>query len=237
MQCESCPVRGHGVVCDLPLETLADFRAAGATSIYRERQVIFAEGHPAPGLYVVCSGAVKLYHADRFGREHVLDVVFPGAVVGEVGLDVSQRVSVSAEAVTESQLSFIPGQSLAGFLEKHPEAGMRMLVALSQALARAQRKVRELALKGAEGRLATLLLELAGSGETGVQHRALVRFKRRELADMIGVSTETAIRLLGKLKGKGTLATEGRAIIIRDADRLRRIAYHDEVEERTRTED
>ena len=225
IQCDACPVRGHGVVCDLPLETLADFRAAGATSIYRPRQVIFAEGHPAPGLYVVCSGAVKLYHADRFGREHVVDVVFPGAVVGEVGLEPSQRVSVSAEAVTESQLSFVPSQGMPAFLEKHPEAGMRMLVALSQALARAQRKVRELALKGAESRLATLLLDLAGADGDG----PLLRYKRRELADLVGVSTETAIRLLGKLKIKGAVETEGRGIFIRDIDRLRRIAYHDEV--------
>lgn len=228
MQCESCPVRGHGVVCDLPLDTLADFRAAGTTTVYRPRQVIFAEGQPAPGLYVVCSGAVKLYHVDRFGREHVLDVVQPGAVVGEIALDRSQQVSVTAEAMSESQLSFIPGQSLPRFLERHPEAGMRMLVALSQALARAQRRVRELALKGAEGRLATLLLELAGAEDQPVAVQPpRLRYKRRELADMIGVSTETAIRLLTKLKTKGVLASEGRDIVVRDIDQLRKIANQD----------
>jgi CRP/FNR family transcriptional regulator len=228
MQCESCPVRGHGVVCDLPLDTLADFRAAGTTTVYRPRQVIFAEGQPAPGLYVVCSGAVKLYHVDRFGREHVLDVVQPGAVVGEIALDRSQQVSVTAEAMSESQLSFIPGQSLPRFLERHPDAGMRMLVALSQALARAQRRVRELALKGAEGRLATLLLELAGAEDQPVAVQLpRLRYKRRELADMIGVSTETAIRLLTKLKTKGVLASEGRDIVVRDIDQLRKIANQD----------
>jgi CRP/FNR family transcriptional regulator len=216
------------VVCDLPLDTLADFRAAGTTTVYRPRQVIFAEGQPAPGLYVVCSGAVKPYHVDRFGREHVLDVVQPGAVVGEIALDRSQQVSVTAEAMSESQLSFIPGQSLPRFLERNPDAGMRMLVALSQALARAQRRVRELALKGAEGRLATLLLELAGAEDQPVAVQLpRLRYKRRELADMIGVSTETAIRLLTKLKTKGVLASEGRDIVVRDIDQLRKIANQD----------
>lgn len=225
MHCDTCPVRGHGVVCDLPLETLADLRAAGSTTVYRPRQVIFAEGQPAPGLYVVCSGAVKLYHVDRFGREHVLDVVPPGSVIGEIALDESQPVSVSAEAMSESQLSFLPGRNVPRFLERHPEAGMRMLVALSQALARAQQRVRELALKGAEGRLATLLLQLAGGEEGGAPARpARLRYKRRELADMIGVSTETAIRLLTKLKTMGVLAGEGREIVVHDLERLRRIA-------------
>ena len=230
IECDTCAVRGHGAVCDLPLDTLKDFRAAGATSIYRPKQVIFTEGNPTPGLYVLCSGAVKLYHTDRFGREHVLDIVFPGAMLGEVGLGVSQRVSVSAETVSESQLSFIPNQALPAFLEKHPDAAIHMLVALSQALARAQRKVRELAFKGAESRLATLLLDLAGNGDGLAHDRSRLRLKRRELAEMVGVSTETAIRLLGKLRAKGAVATEGREILIRDSARLKKIAHHDEQE-------
>ena len=103
---------------------------------------------------------------------------------------------------------------------------MRMVVALSQALARAQRQVRELAFKGAESRLATLLLDLSG----GALENALPPYKRRELADMIGVSTETAIRLLAKLKAKGAVTTEGRSIVFRDIARLKKIAQRDEVE-------
>jgi CRP-like cAMP-binding protein len=212
------------VVCELPLEALADLRAAGTAAVYRKHQVVFAEGQPAPGLYVVCSGAVKLYHSDRFGREHVVDVVLPGAVIGEVSLDHAGRASVSAETVAESQLLVVPNDALPALLQRHPEAGMRMLVALSQALGRTQRKLRDLALKGAESRLAGLLVELGG-GEEG---KPLPPYKRRELADMVGVSTETAIRLLAKLKTKGVVGSEGREIVIRDCERLRRIASHDE---------
>lgn len=225
IQCESCPVRAHGVICELPPETLADFRAAGATAIYRKQQVVFAEGQPTPGLYIVCSGAVKLYHSDRFGREHVIDVVLPGTAIGEVGIDPSRRMSVTAEAVAESQLLFVPNQALPSFLDRHPQAAMRMMAALSQALGRTQHKLRDLALKGAESRLASLLLELAN----GSADKPLPAYKRRELADMIGVSTETAIRLLAKLKAKGAVETEGRDIIVRDLERLRKIAAHDEV--------
>jgi DNA-binding transcriptional regulator LsrR (DeoR family) len=54
------------------------------------------------------------------------------------------------------------------------------------------------------------------------------RFTRRELAEMIGVSTETAIRLLAKLRRKGVIAVRGRDIRITDRERLARIAQHDE---------
>lgn len=226
IECESCPKRG--LVCDLPSDALADFRAAGATSIYRAQQVVFSEGNAAPGLYVVCSGAVKLYHASRFGREHVLDVVFSGAVVGEVGIDTSDRLSVSAEALSESQISFLSNANLAAFLRKHPEAAMRMLVALSRALSRTQRKVRDLALKDGESRLASLLLQLATRRDDGSLNGARLRYSRRDLADMVGVSTETCIRLLAKIRRKGAIEAAGRELVLRDVERLRQIANYDE---------
>lgn len=228
IDCQSCPKRG--VACDLPAEALADFRAAGATSIYRPQQVIFSEGNAAPGLYVVCSGAVKLFHVNRFGREHVVDVVFPGAVVGEVGLDGTDRLSISAEALSESQISFLSNANLTAFLRRHPEAATRMLVALSRALARTQRKVRDLAFKAGESRLASLLLQLAARREDGALDGARLRYSRRDLADMVGLSTETAIRLLSKMRRKGAIETDGRELVLRDVERLRRIANYDELE-------
>jgi CRP-like cAMP-binding protein len=107
--------------------------------------------------------------------------------------------------------------------------GVRLIAAISSALAAARRKVRELALKRAEGRLAELLLQLIeGGSEPAIKGtRIALGYSRRELAEMIGVSTETAIRLLGKLKQKHVIATDHRDVIVTDPVRLARIASHD----------
>ena len=231
IQCEACPVRGRSVICDLPLDVLADFRAAGSTGVYRPHQVLFTEGSPTAGLYLVCHGAVKLYHSDRFGRDHILEVAGPGAVLGELPLDRDDVLSVSAEAITESQLCFLPRDHLVSFVQKYPLTGVRLIAALSHELAAARRKVRDLALKGAESRLADLLMQLArADGSAGSGERLNLRYTRRELAEMIGVSTETAIRLLGKLKSKGALSVNRREIVIDDADKLAKIAQYDEAD-------
>ena len=231
IQCESCPVRGHGFICDLPLDQLDEFRAAGSTSVYKQRQVVFSEGSPATGLYILCHGAVKLYHSDRFGRDHILEVAGPGAVLGELALDEEPELSVSAETLTESQLCFLARDRLVGFLQRHPMTGVRLIAALSSELASARRKVRDLALKGAESRLAGLLVQLgrANGGASPDKPLRLV-YTRRELAEMIGVSTETAIRLLGKLKQKKAIKVDGRDITITDIEKLTRVARHDEVD-------
>ncbi len=227
--CEVCPARIGGIVCDLPAAVLSDFRAAGTTMLYRPRQVIFGEGTPAAALYLVCHGAVKLYHSDRFGRDHILEVAGSGALIGELALDDGEAMSVSAEAITDAQVSTFSRERLAGFVQRHPETALRFLAALSRELAVARRKARDLALKGAESRLAGLLLQLgrtAGAVQPG-RHLEL-RYTRRELAEMIGVSTETAIRLLAALKRKGAIASAGRDVVLTDIDRLSRIAQHEE---------
>lgn len=227
--CENCTARVDSLVCDIPADVLGDLRAAGSAMIYRPRQVIFGEGTPSSALFLVCHGAVKLYHSDRFGRDHILEIAGPGALVGELSLDDGDVMSVSAEALTEAQVSSYSRERLAGFMQRHPETGVRFLAALSRELAVARRKARDLALKGAESRLAGLLLQLGrATGEIEVGRPIGLRYSRRELAEMIGVSTETAIRLLAALKRKGAIRGEGRDVVLDDLDRLTRIAQHDE---------
>jgi len=224
-------MRSIGMICDLPAEALPEFQAAGSSAIYRAHQVVFSEGNPAAGLYLVCHGAVKLYHSDRFSREHILEVAGPGAVLGELSLDDEPKLSVSAETLTEAQLSFLPRERLVKFLQKQPMMGVRLIAALSSELAGARRKVRDLALKGAESRLAGLLVQLArASGDATSGHQLQLRYTRRELAEMIGVSTETAIRLLGKLKQRRTITVDRRDITITDFDKLNKLAHYDELE-------
>jgi CRP-like cAMP-binding protein len=231
--CETCAVRGDSVVCNVPTDTLADFRAAGTATIYRPRQVIFSEGTPATALYLLCHGAVKLFHSDRFGRDAILAIAAPGALLGELALDDRSVMSISAEAVSEAQVLVLSRERLADFTRRRPETAIRFMAALSRELAVARRKVRELALKGAEARLAGLLVHLAGAhcAEGAAGARLHLPYSRREMAEMIGVSTETAIRLLSGLKRKGAIAGDKRDMTIADVERLRRIAQHDEADD------
>ena len=224
--CEHCVIRPRGIIQDLPAEFLEEFHACGSTAIYRQRQVLFHEGTPANALYILCHGAVKLYQSDRFGREHILDVAIPGDVLGELPADPGECYSLSAEAITESQVCLLPRERLVHFIEAHPMTGVRLLEAFSKALSTARRRVRSLALKPAENRLAELLLQLAG-GATNGNRSVQLAYSRRELAEMIGVSTETAIRLLGRLKQKRVVQTRPHELIITDSEKLARLANYE----------
>ena len=231
--CDQCAVRQLTCFADLDAEGLGEFQGCRMSGLYKPRQVVFHEGTPAAGLYVVCQGIVKLYRSDRFGRDFIIDVATPGAILGELSLDDDETYSSSAEALTEAQLAFLPRERLVHFIERHPDVAVRLIATLSKALAGARRKAGELALKRADARLADLLLRLAEesrrAGPTTGPTRVRLVYSRRELAEMIGVSTETAIRLLAKLKRNRMIATEGGDIVIADAERLTRLAHQSDL--------
>jgi CRP/FNR family transcriptional regulator len=211
---------GDGV-CD-------DFRdAVSAHMVYRPRQVVFEEGHPCAGLHFVCRGSVKLFHSDREGREYILEIAGPGAVLGDLGGERCQ--SISAVALTEARLAFLPHARLEQFVHAHPRSAIRLIGTLGRDLARTRRKVRELALKDAAARLAGLLEQWArAANDRDPGPRILLPYRRREIAEMIGVSTETAIRLLAKMRTKGIISVTRREIAILDPAGLSRIARPDE---------
>ena len=231
LSCQHCAVRETTCFGDLPPEDVAEFQACTVTGLYKPRQVVFHEGTAANGLYVLCQGTVKLYQSDRFGREYIVDVATPGAILGELALDDEHTFSSSAEALTEAQLSFLPRERLVKFLERHPTIGIRLIATLSRALAATRRKAGELALKRADSRLADLLLRLGEAAWHGTElangngRHIRLAYSRRELADMIGVSTETAIRLLGKLKQSKMIAVDDEGIEVLDLERLTRLAH------------
>lgn len=232
MTCDNCSVRRNSIFRDLSAEELERFSTCGLSALYRRRQVVFHEDSPAAGLYIVCSGAVKLYQSDRFGHAHIVHVAGPGEVIGELPMEADETYSVSAEIVADGQLRFLPRDSLKSFLQRYPAVGIRLIESLSRAVGEARRKVRALALKGAEGRMAQLLLQLVettgADGENGTR-RMTLRYTRRDLADMIGVAPETAIRLLSRLKRRKIISTHQRELVIHDPQKLASLANHDNI--------
>lgn len=226
--CESCTAHGGSCIAELSADNLDEFRTCAVTAIYRQRQVIFHEGMPALGLYILCRGAVKLYQSDNLGRDYIVEIAGPNDVLGELPLDPMDSYSVSAEALTDSQLCYLPRERLVEFVQKHPMTSVRLLGALGKSLRAARRKMCGFAPKGAESRLADLLVQLASAvGEPTGARAVTLGYSRREIAEMIGVSTETAIRLLGRLKQKDVIATDRRQVVIADMEKLTRIAARD----------
>ena len=58
--CSECSVRAERVFCDMSAETVAALDVIKFTGIYPKASLLFVEGEEPRGVFILCSGRVKL---------------------------------------------------------------------------------------------------------------------------------------------------------------------------------
>lgn len=189
--------------------------------------MVFHEGMPAFGLYILCQGKIKVAKRTRFGHSQILKLLGPGEILGEKTLFDQETYTCYAKALEPSRLMFIPREDFLLFVRRYPEVGLRLIEKLSRELKVFGEKLVEITSRSAKERVARALLELARAfgQETPDGWDIGLELPRAELAEMAGVSTETAIRVLSDLKDRDILGLPGRRIVIKRREDLENLAH------------
>lgn len=189
-------------------------------------ELVFYEGLPAHGLYVLCAGKIKVAKRVKGGRSQVLKLLAPGEILGEKTLFDQETYTCYAKALEPSRLMFIARADFLGFLRRYPDVALRLIEKLSRELKAFGDKLVEISAYSAKERMARVLLELARAFgvETSAGLDIGVELPRSEIAEMAGVTTETAVRILSEFKERGILTLPGRRIIILKREELQALA-------------
>lgn len=224
--CIGCPLITDKIFCDLSKNALAGLNEISSQASYPKGAMLFVEGQEPRGVFVVCSGRVKLSAGSAGGKTLILRIAESGEVVGLPATISGKPYEVTAEAIEPIQASFIQREPFLGFLREHGEAALRVAEILSAIYQATYREVRYLALSGsAGGKLARYLLDfaLAHGKADGSKLRATMILTQEEIAEMIGASRETVTRLLATFKRKNLIEVRGTSLIIKDADGLQKV--------------
>ena len=224
--CLSCPVREDSLFCQLGDEALAELNAMRQTSVHHKGAVLFAEGQPSQGLFILCSGRAKLTANSVAGRTMIVRVAQGGEVLGLSAVLSEQPYEVSAVTLEPVQVNFIPRPEFLRFLQRHGDVSLRVVQHLSMELRRAYRQVTRIALAPtAQAKLAVLLLEWAGA--SGQPPREGAQFElqltHEEIGALIGCSRETITRLLTEFRSKGLIQTQGTTIALPNPQELEKL--------------
>ncbi len=207
-------LRDFRVFADLKKDDLEKLASMIRHIDYGADELIFMEGAPAFGFYLVFSGAVKVVKRSAKGKSQILKIVGPGGMLGETTLFDKTVHNAYAKTLVPSKVGFIERGDFFYFLERHPKVIFRFFERLSLELKAFQNKLAERSYASSKERLARLILAL---GKLGIE------LSRGELAEMAGVSSKTAIRTLGELESRGIIALENRKIRILKEDYLKRL--------------
>lgn len=142
--CLTCDFRPDHFFCDMPAESLKAFDGIKSLATYPRNAVLFAEGRPVRGIFILCDGRAKLSIRSEGGRRLTLRVAGPGEVLGLGATLSNSPYEITAELVDDSRVAFIRRKDLLRFLKQRPETCIQIVRMLSQDLHGAYERVRTL---------------------------------------------------------------------------------------------
>ncbi len=181
------------------------------------RDVLFREGEPVEGLFVLLSGRVKIYKLSPDGKEHILHVVRPGQTFAEAAVFMPGGYPAYAEALQKSRALLLPKSPFLDLLRDEPAISLQIIASLSRYLKQFADRIEDLSLKDVSARLARWFL--ATAREKGRDFWDL-EITKGELASQIGTVSETLSRTLRKFQDAGWLQVRGRFVKILDKEAL-----------------
>ncbi len=184
--------------------------------------MVFSEGEPCAGLYVVESGSVRIFKSSPGGREQVLSIEGPGGSVAELPVFDGGNYPASVVAMEDSVLLFVSRQDFQLLCLTHPQVSLKVLKVVGARLRRLVGIIEELSFTTVRHRLSAYLLRLAQKEGHKVAQGIEVTLpaNNQELASQIGTVRELVSRNLSRLQAEGLISIEGRALIVRDLKAL-----------------
>jgi CRP/FNR family transcriptional regulator len=182
---------------------------------------LFAEGDDADNVYEVVRGMLKFYKLLPDGRRQIMGFLSAGDLVG---LSFTGIHTYSAEAVTDVTLCRYSRASFDRLVDEVPGFARRLLAVRSDELRAAQDQMLLLGRKMSVEKIATFLLMLADR-QNDAQDVIDVPMGRNDIADYLGLTTETVCRTVSKLKSLGIIrAISATKIKLLNRDRLEELA-------------
>jgi CRP/FNR family transcriptional regulator len=191
----------------------------------RRGDVLWNAGDPADALTLIVKGRVKIVRHGG-GADMILEIFGEGEPVGAVAVYNRMPYPASAVALDATTVLQVPSRDYFALLERHPDLSRALISEMTRLYTSLARKLEDSRSQRVEARIAQLFLSLAermgrdGEGGTVIA----VTLSRQEVAEMVGTTVESAIRVLSRWGRSGVLVTGHGRFVIPSLDALRSIA-------------
>lgn len=211
------------IFSELNEETIEKIAQVGLRKSYGKDNVILMEEDAGSALFVIISGKVKVVRTSSDGREVILSILNESDFFGEMAILDGLTRSATVIALEDSELFIIQREQFLDLLKTFPEVSIALLQELANRLRMADMKIKALTLKDAEGKVATVILQIAD--DIGKIRQGVVEVEKlplqQDLANMAGTSRETISRTLHSFAKKGLIELEGSKLRILNYEKFK----------------
>jgi len=210
-------LKGTALFSALSDTELASLATRTLIRSYASSELIFSEGQPCTGFYIVSRGRARIFKVSPSGREQVLALEGPGSSVAELPVFDGGPYPASGAAVEPSELLFISRQEFRALCVEYPEISLKILQVVGARLRRLVGIIEELSFTTVRNRLISWVLREAKS-QDGI--RFTLGVSHQELAAQIGTVRELVSRNLARLQAQGFIGIDGHEITILNREGL-----------------
>ncbi|MFS4466789.1 Crp/Fnr family transcriptional regulator [Maribacter sp. 2210JD10-5] len=223
-RCENCIIRQFNALRAMSKEELKQVSDSKSTRKIKKGEALFEEGEKLDGVFCVRSGVSKLSKLSENGKDQIVKLAAKGEVIGQRSVVAEESVNLSAKAVSDMEVCFIPKEGIVKALHTNPNFTLEVLRHMAHDLKEADDVIVNMSQKSVKQRIAEAFLYLNtnfGSDGEGFLNLTL---SREDISNVVGTATESCIRIISELKKAGLLKTSGKKIGIVDEKSLKKLA-------------
>ncbi len=223
-RCESCIVRQFNSLRAMSKDELQKVSDSKITKKVKKGEPIFQEGDKLDGVYCVRNGVSKLSKLSANGRDQIVKLATKGEILGQRSVIAEEHTNLSATAVNDMEVCFIPKDSIVQTLHTNPNFAVEVLRHMAHDLKEADDVIVNMSQKTVKQRVAEAFLYLKHNfGEDKDGYLSLT-LSREDIANVVGTATESCIRIISEFKKDKLIKASGKKIGILNLKGLQELA-------------
>lgn len=223
-KCNQCIVRNLNGLKTLTKDELVRISNCKTSKFVKKGQMIFDEGETLNGVYCVRDGVCKVSKLSENGKSQIIKLLKKGDILGQRSLINEETTNLSAIAVKDMELCFIPKQEILNDLHNNANFSFELMKQMAIDLKDTDNMIVDMAQKSVKQRLAESLVYIHDNFGVDEEGMLSVVLSREEYSDMVGTATESAIRILSQFKKDGCISVQGKKLKIDNYDELVKIS-------------
>lgn len=219
-RCEQCIIRQFNSLRAMNKEELKKISDTKITKLVKKGEPIFQEGEKLNGVFCVREGISKLSKLSANGKDQIVKLATKGQVLGQRSVIAEETSNLSAVAVNDMEVCFIPKDGIMHTLNTNPNFAVEVLRHMAHDLKEADDVIVNMSQKTVKQRVAEAFLYMKKNYGEDSDGFLILALSREDIANVVGTATESCIRIISEFKKNGFIKASGKKIGITDEKAL-----------------
>lgn len=192
---------------------------------YNKKHILYSVGQRPRVVYYVIKGKVKVSMTNDDGKELITNIYGPGDFLGYSAILEDVNYKEDAQILEESELMLIPREDFLQLISSDIDIARTFIKMITKNIAEKEESMLNLAYSSLRKKVAHGLMQLYNKYKLDGEVKPYINLSRENMAQSIGIATESLIRTLGDFKDEKLIDIEAGKVTILDPKRLMNLPY------------